>query len=346
VREIRGAAQRAAALTQQLLAFSRKQVLSPRVLDLNVVVGNLEKMLRRLIGEHIELATTLGPDLWRVKADPGQIEQVLLNLAVNSRDAMPRGGRLTIDTSNQTIGVGGRAAPGDVPPGHYVLLTVRDTGCGIDEEVKARVFEPFFTTKELGQGTGLGLATVYGIVKQSNGHIHLASTAGRGTEFSIYLPVSADAAVVRDSTDKVPVQRGGGEMVLVVEDEDSVRSLVSQVLKSQGYQVASARDGREALAVFERLDNPLQLLVTDIVMPNMGGRELMHNVRRIYPEARIILMSGYTDDLLVHQDVQTANACFLQKPFSPAELLAKVRDALGGEAASRVARAAMGTDAV
>ena len=342
--EIRGAAQRAASLTQQLLAFSRKQVLSPRVLDLNVVVGNLEKMLRRLIGEHIELVTTLGPDLWRVKADPGQIEQVLLNLAVNSRDAMSQGGRLTIDTSNVTVGSGGRGAPYDLPAGRYALLTVRDTGCGIDDSVKARVFEPFFTTKQLGQGTGLGLATVYGIVKQSNGHILLASEPDRGTEFTIYLPRCEEDALVRDSVEKVSPPRGGGELVLVVEDEASVRSLVSQVLRGQGYAVVEAQDGRAALATCAELTDPLQLVITDIIMPVMGGRELLQSISSIYPEARIILMSGYTDDLLLQRDVLTSGARFLQKPFSPGELLSAVREALTDGEKVRVERAT-GADA-
>jgi PAS domain S-box-containing protein len=323
IAEVARAGDRAAGLTRQLLAFSRQQVLAPRVLDPNAVVADLGKMLRRVIGEDVELATVLAPGVWPVLADPGQVEQVLVNLAVNARDAMPRGGRLTIETGNAVVGEGESAAPGQ-----YAVLTVADTGHGMDDATKAHIFEPFFTTKGTGKGTGLGLATVYGIVQQSGGHIAVESEPGRGTAFRVYLPrTDKVAAPVPSQAGVIPLPRGS-EAVLVAEDEPAVRALTCRVLRRAGYSVLEAGSGEEAVRVAERHPGPVHLFVTDVVMPGVGGREAAGRVLARHPEARVLYMSGYTDDAVVRHGVRHDRTHFIQKPFSPAALATKVREVL------------------
>jgi PAS domain S-box-containing protein len=328
VDEIGKAAERATGLTRQLLAFSRKQVLQPRILDLNVAVGETEKMLRRLIGEDVQLVTVRDHHLGQVRADPGQIDQVLMNLAVNARDAMPRGGRLTIETANVDLDErGARAQPG-AKPGRYVMLSVGDTGHGMNAAIRARIFEPFFTTKEVGKGTGLGLATVHGIVSQSDGHICLDSEAGRGTTFKIYLP-RVDAPT--DDRGEAPADAhvpGGCETVLLAEDEASLREIVRESLESAGYTVLAARDGTEALEICERSGTRIDLVLTDVVMPRMSGRELTDRLRSSRPDAAILYMSGYTDDAVVLNGVRAEDMAFVQKPFTTATLARRVREVL------------------
>jgi signal transduction histidine kinase len=322
------AAQRAAGLTGQLLAFSRRQVLQPKVLDLNSVVGETETMLRRVIGEDVQLVTVFDDRLGAVKADPGQMEQVLMNLAVNARDAMPKGGRLTIETGNvQLDRTYAQQHPG-VAPGRYVMLAVSDTGHGIAPEVKARIFEPFFTTKEPGRGTGLGLATVHGIVKQSDGHVWVYSEPGHGTTFKIYLP-AADEVAAEDAADAVePELPRGSETVLLVEDEGSLRELVRECLEALGYTILEARHGAEALTVCEGHADDIHVLMTDVVMPGMSGRELGERLRALRPELRVLYMSGYTDDAVVLHGVLAEKMAFLQKPFTEQALARKLREVL------------------
>jgi PAS domain S-box-containing protein len=327
VAQITSAGDRAASLTRQLLAFSRQQVLAPRVLDLNAVVGNLDKMLRRLIGEDVELAGTLPPGLGSIEADPGQIEQVILNLAVNARDAMPRGGKLTLETRNVLLDDSYAATRSDVRPGPYVLLAVSDTGHGMTPEVKARIFEPFFTTKGPGKGTGLGLATVYGIVKQSGGHLEVYSEPNVGTTFKIYLPRIEQPAPV-GSTPEVTMPPTGGETLLLVEDEEAVLALSREVLSASGYTVLTASRGRQALQLAKQLAGPIHLLVTDVVMPEMGGRQLAERIAALHPETRVLYVSGYTDDAVVRHGILEHEVHFLQKPFSPLALALKVREVL------------------
>ena len=326
--QIKIAGDRASALTRQLLAFSRQQVFRPIVLDLNVVVANLLEMLPRLIGEHIELNTALGPEPTLIKTDAGQLEQVLMNLAINARDAMPRGGVLTIETSNVSLDESACQGLGTVSPGPYVQLTVRDTGCGMDPATQTRIFEPFFTTKDLGKGTGLGLATVYGIITQSRGAISVDSAPGRGATFTVYLPKSdAEAATVSVapvSAEPLP----GWETVLVVEDQQSVRGFVQSLLKLNGYHVLEAADGIEALRICRQHPGEIQLLVTDVVMPGMSGRELAEQLAVEQPSIKVLYMSGYTDDTVVHAGVAQAGMAFLQKPFSPTTFTHKVREVL------------------
>jgi two-component system cell cycle sensor histidine kinase/response regulator CckA len=330
LQEIRRAAARAASLTRQLLAFSRRQVLVPQVLDLNTVVANMEPMVRRLIGEDIALATLLDPGLGRVKADPGQIEQVLLNLAVNSRDAMPQGGKLTIETRNADLDESYARRHLTVVPGHYVMLALSDTGCGMDAHTLSHIFEPFFTTKGPEQGTGLGLATVYGIVKQSGGYIWAYSEVGVGTTFRVYLPrVDAPLDVIR--TEDVEVTAGGTETVLVVEDDPAVRALVQSVLGAKGYQVMTARSVEDALCVAEQHRGPIHLLLTDVVLPGAGGRELAEQLGPLHREMIVLYMSGYTDNAVVHHGVLDARVNFLQKPFTPQTLARKVRSVLDAD---------------
>ncbi len=325
--EIQRAAQRAAGLTRQLLAFSRRQVLEPRVLDLNAVVAEMDQMLRRLIGEHIDLVTVRGADLDRVRADPGQIEQVILNLALNARDAMPEGGKLVIETGNVELAEDAAHGQETLPAGRYVMLAVSDTGAGMDEPTRARLFEPFFTTKEMGKGTGLGLATVYGIVKQSGGYIWVYSESGRGTTFKIYLP-RVEGEAEAPATSAAHARRGGGETLLLVEDEERVRTLMSGVLARRGYCVLEARHGHEALEAAARSPAPIDLLVTDVVMPGMSGRELAERLQASQPRMRVLYVSGYTDDAIVHHGVLEAGAAFLQKPFDLESLAGKVREVL------------------
>jgi two-component system cell cycle sensor histidine kinase/response regulator CckA len=330
--EVLRAGERAAALTRQLLAFSRQQVVAPRLLDLNSVVADMEKMLRRVIGEDVELATSLQPGLRPIKADPGQVEQVLMNLAVNARDAMPQGGRLTIETRNVNLDESYVRVRPDVRPGPYVLLAVSDTGHGMTAEVKARLFEPFFTTKEAGLGTGLGLATVYGIVKHSGGHIEVYSEPGAGTTFKVYLPRAEGVGKPGRSYQGEMVSPQGSETILVAEDEEGVRSLICAVLRGQGYLVLEAGNGEEALALCERHEGPIDLLVTDVVMPGLGGRQLAERLAglhpRCFPQVRVLYLSGYTDDAVVRHGVLHEQVHFLQKPFSPVALAQKVREVL------------------
>ena len=329
--EIRHAGLRAAELTRQLLAFSRRQVLAPKVLDLNAVVANMDRMLRRLLGEDVELATSLDPAAGAVNADPGQLEQVLLNLAVNARDAMPGGGRLSIGTTRVTLHEEHVERRHRMAAGDYVCLAVADTGVGMDETTQAHLFEPFFTTKEVGKGTGLGLATVYGIVKQSGGYIWVYSEAGHGTTVKIYLPrVPGVAEAPVPASEPKPV-RGGDETVLLVEDATPVRTLARRSLEARGYRVLDAADGPSALELSARHGGGIDILVTDVVMPGMSGRELAERLAPERPSMKVLYTSGYTDDTMVRQGVLTAGVAFLQKPFVPDSLARKVREVLDGE---------------
>jgi hypothetical protein len=326
--EIKEAGDRAASLTRQLLAFSRKQILEPKVLDLNAVVTNLDKMLQRLIGEDIALQTALAPALGRVKADPGQIEQVLMNLAVNARDAMPQGGRLTIETTNVELDGHYAAQHVAVPPGLYVMLAVSDTGSGMDTETQAHIFEPFFTTKGQGKGTGLGLSTVYGIVKQSGGYIWVYSEPGLGTTFKIYLPrVDAQAEALEPHSSRQESLQGT-ETILLVEDEERVRRLARAILAGHGYSVLEAPNGAEALRISEQHGGAIHLLVTDVVMPGMSGGELASRLIAKHLHMKVLFVSGYTDDAIVRHGVLQAGIPFIQKPFTPSTLARKVRDVL------------------
>jgi signal transduction histidine kinase len=320
---IRDAAQRAQELIRQLLAFSARQVLQPAVTDLNDLIKNLSRMLRRLIGEDLALATELADALGAVRVDPGQVEQVLVNLAVNARDAMPDGGRLTIRTENVEM-----TDSGDLPDGRYVLVEVVDTGSGMDAATLARVFEPFFTTKARGKGTGLGLATVYGIVRQSGGQVAVSSTLGTGTTFRIHLP-RVDAPVEPSRTaPPVAVPAAGTETVLVAEDEQIVRVLIRKVLEQAGYTVLLAGGGAEALQLAERHTGPIHLLVTDVVMPGMNGRELARRLLERRPDTKVLYVSGYADVAVERHGVLDPGTAFMQKPFSPSALARRVRDVL------------------
>jgi PAS domain S-box-containing protein len=328
VDDIIKAAERAAGLTRQLLAFSRKQVLQPRILDLNAVVAETETMLRRLIGEDIQLMTVLDGQLSAVRADPGQMDQVLMNLAVNARDAMPRGGRLTIETGNVVLDQAYARQHAGVEPGRYVMLAVSDTGQGMTPEVRARSFEPFFTTKAQGKGTGLGLATVHGIVRQSGGHIWLYSEPGQGTTFKIYLPRTDAPAAVEAAVPAEAELPSGSETILIVEDEASLRELVRECLEVAGYTVLEAGHGMAALEVGERHPGRIDLLLTDVVMPGMSGRELAERLRAARPEIRTVYMSGYTDDAVVLHGILAEDMAFLQKAFTAAALAHRVREVL------------------
>ncbi|MDT5122162.1 MAG: two-component system, cell cycle sensor histidine kinase and response regulator CckA [Acidobacteriota bacterium] len=326
--QIKKAGERAASLTRQLLAFSRKQVLQPKVLQLNAVVADVDKMLRRLIGEDIDVLTVLEPGLGQIKADPGQIEQVLLNLAVNARDAMPQGGKLTIETANVYLDNQYVRRHTAIQPGNYVMLAVSDTGCGIDVETQARMFEPFFTTKEQGKGTGLGLSTVYGIVKQSGGHLWVYSEVGKGTTFKIYLP-RIDGVTEGDAAPNTPAELPRGqETVLLTEDEEQVRQMIRMILEMSGYRVLEAADGEEALAIYKQYEGEIDLIMTDVVMPLMSGRELVQSLEILHPGIKVLYMSGYTDDAIVRHGLLDQEIVFLQKPFTPDVLLRKVRKVL------------------
>jgi PAS domain S-box-containing protein len=328
VEEIKLAAERAGRLTRQLLIFARRGVVEPRMLDLSELTVNLSHLLRRLIGEHVELVVNAVPKPWPIRADAGQVEQVLVNLAVNAREAMPRGGRLGITTENVTVGED--FAHGEHPglaPGHYIRLTVSDTGSGMSPETRAHLFEPFFTTKSLGKGTGLGLATCHGIVQQCGGSIFCASELGRGTTFTIYLPRHEGRTHGLEVTDETPVP-GGHETVLVVEDDASVREIAVRALRARGYQVLEASNGVEALTVAERLGPRIDLLVTDMVMPQMGGLDLAEKLRSSRPRLRALFTSGYTEDSAA-QLREIEDARFLQKPFTGSALARRVREVLG-----------------
>ncbi|HVM59963.1 MAG TPA: PAS domain S-box protein [Verrucomicrobiae bacterium] len=329
IEEIAGAAERAASLTRQLLAFSRKQTLQPKILDLNAVIENLDKMLRRVIGEDVELITKLTPNLGRVKADPGQIEQVIMNLAVNARDAMPNGGRLLLETASVTLDAASAHLPEDVRPGNYVMIAVTDTGTGMTDEVKARVFEPFFTTKPRGQGTGLGLPTCYGIIKQSGGHISVYSEFTHGTTFKIFLPRIADPTAPCSPAPPSVTQRRGTETILLVEDDSAVRTLNARLLRSAGYTVVEADNGRTALRLTdERKGDGIDLLLTDVIMPEMGGKELAQRLQAAYPKMKVMFCSGYTQEAIDRGGVLNPHTAFLQKPFTPALLTQKIREVL------------------
>ncbi|QJW94004.1 PAS domain-containing hybrid sensor histidine kinase/response regulator [Frigoriglobus tundricola] len=326
---VRDAGERAAGLTSQLLAFGRKTIVEPKVLDLNGVIDQLARLLRRLVGEDVILATALAPDLSRIRADPTQIEQIVMNLAVNARDAMPRGGRLTIETRNVRLGPGDAAAYPDLPPGPYVQLAVSDTGVGMTDEVKARVFEPFFTTKEPGAGTGLGLAMAYGAVKTHNGHITVYSETNVGTTFKILLPATGDAPSGPLSGERRPAPRGA-ETVLLAEDDDTVRKFARLVLEMQGYAVIEGAGGADALRAATGHSGAISLLITDVVMPGMGGRDLAEALRLRHPGLKVLYVSGYTDDAVVRHGIVAATDAFLQKPFTPLSLARKTRAVLDG----------------
>ena len=333
VQQIDMAADRAASLIRQLLAFSRQQILQPRVINLNDIVSNLQKMLHRLIGEDVQIATHLADDLWAVKADPGQIEQVLMNLAANARDAMPTGGRMTLETRNVTLGAEYTSSHADVTPGEYAVLAVSDTGMGMDAETQGHIFEPFFTTKPPGKGTGLGLATVYGIVKQSGGHIWLYSEPGAGTTFKIYRPrANEPVEYLTGAMMPVPVTRRGHETVMLVEDDAQLRELTHAVLVAAGYTVLAADGADQAQTVAGQHRGPIHLLLTDVVMSGMGGREVARNICGKRSETRVLYMSGYTGDAIVHHGVLDAGISFLQKPFTPTALIERVREVLDAPA--------------
>jgi PAS domain S-box-containing protein len=335
--QIRTAAQRAASLTRQLLAFSRKQILAPSVISIDSVVADMEKILRRLIGEDVQLETHSAADLWPVKADRSQIEQVIMNLAINARDAMPNGGRLMLETANVELDSSFSRHSVVMAPGKYVMLAVTDNGCGMDADTQAHLFEPFFTTKEKGKGTGLGLATVYGIVKQSGGYIWVYSEPGKGTTFKVYLPrvMGAGEKARKDESDAAkPLQRGS-ETVLLVEDEDGVRQLAREYLEANGYTVLQAADGHAALELAGLHDGPIHLLMTDVVMPGISGRELAQRISKVRADVKVLYMSGYTDQAVVHHGILDSGSVLLQKPFTMATLATKLREILASEEAVR-----------
>jgi PAS domain S-box-containing protein len=326
--EIKQTSQRAASLTSQLLAFSRKQVMQLKVLDLNFMVKDMEKMLRRLLGEDVELATMLDPDLGEVRADPTQVEQIIMNLAINARDAMPAGGKLTIETANVTLDEEYAQSHVGAAAGPHVMLSVSDTGHGMDDDTRERIFEPFFTTKKLGMGTGLGLSTVYGIVKQNGGNIWVYSELGQGTTFKVYLPRIEDG---QEETPPEKVQEetpAGNETILLVEDDEIVRKLARRILREKGYTVIEAKSASDAILIAESYSAKIHILVTDVVLPDKNGRELMNLIAAGRPGIKVLYMSGYTDNAIVHHGVLEPGTIFLQKPFTPDTLIAKVREAL------------------
>ncbi len=326
--EIRKAADHAASLTRQLLAYSRQQILQPRVIGINLVVSEMDRMLRRLIGEDIDFVTKLDASLWNVKADPGQISQVVMNLAINARDAMPGGGKLTIETANVSLNEEYCRVRDVMEPGPYVMLAVSDTGIGMSAETIARMFDPFFTTKATGKGTGLGLSTVYGIVKQSKGYIWVYSEPGHGSTFKVYLPETEEREDAVAETASPAVDLRGDETVLVVDDDGGILKLTSDCLARSGYRVLSARDGEDALRVAEDHDGEISLLVTDVIMPKMGGKDLSRQLAERRPGIKVLYMSGYTDNAIVHHGVLEAGMAFLQKPYTPESLARKVREVL------------------
>ena len=337
ITEIKKAADRAASLTRQLLAFSRKQVLQPKVLDLNSVILDMKKLLGRLLGEDIELHTSAGAELGNIKADPGQIEQVIVNLAVNARDAMPNGGQITIETANVDLDEAYARTHISVQPGWYVLLAVTDTGGGIEAETQKHIFEPFFTTKDQGKGTGLGLSTVYGIVKQSGGNIWVYSEVGVGTTFKIYLPLVDESVTGLAAEAPRPEGTAGTETILLAEDEEMVRRLAGESLKINGYTVLEAANAEEAEMICKQHAGPIHLLLTDVVMPRMSGRELAGRVVGLRPDTRVLYMSGYANDAILHHGILGERISFIGKPFTPDELAHKVAEVLGQDMSSAVA---------
>jgi len=328
IEEIKKAGDKATSLTRQLLAFSRKQIIRPEIMDLNIEINETEKMLKRMIGEDIEFQTVLEPELWKVYADSGQIGQIIMNMVVNARDAMSQGGMLTIETANADLNENYFRERGihEKKPGHYVMLAVSDTGIGMDKETLKHIFEPFFTTKEVGKGTGLGLSTVYGIVKQNNGFIWAYSEPGKGTTFKTYLPkVDAEPEEKEQTSVDDP---GGSETVLIVEDNDSLRKFAKEVLLQHGYRVLDAENGEDALKVCKEYDGQIDLMITDVVMPKMGGREAADRLQPLYPQMKVIYMSGYTDNAIVRHGILKPGLNFLEKPFTPESLARKVREAL------------------
>jgi nitrogen-specific signal transduction histidine kinase/CheY-like chemotaxis protein len=330
VKEIQRAAARAAELTQRLLSFSRQQVLAPRVLDLNHVLADMGRMLRRILGEDVRVVSVPGSQLGRVHLDPVSVEQIIMNLAVNARDAMPRGGKLTLETANVTLGDDYANEHFGVRPGHYVMLAMTDTGVGMDRATLDRIFEPFFTTKERGKGTGLGLATVFGIVRQSGGYVWPYSEPGKGTTFKLYFPrVEEEVEARRPARAAVAA---GTETILLVEDEEQIRVVARRILARHGYQVLEARNGAEALSLWQQHHAAISLLLTDVVMPEMSGPALARQLTASRPSLKVLYMSGYTDDAVVRHGVLEGEVAFLQKPFTPSTLGAKVREVLDGAA--------------
>jgi len=330
--EVLKAGRRAVGLTRQLLAFSRKQVLEPEIMDLNVTVMDLAKMLRRMIEENVELVTCPAGDLHRIEADPGQVEQVIINLAINARDAMRGGGTLTIETSNVNLDEEYVRLHWDAAVGPHVMLAISDTGTGIDANVVEHIFEPFFTTKDEGEGTGLGLATVHGIVQQSGGSINVYSEPGAGTTFRVYFPRvegETDAVVAEAEAD---IATGGAETILMVEDEEMVRELIVRVISGQGYNVLVANDGQEALTIFKSHEGPIDLMVTDVMMPGMSGDELAERVRELAPALKVIYLSGYTANAIAARGILQPGVHLIQKPFEPNALLAKIREVIDAPA--------------
>ncbi|MGC1582104.1 MAG: PAS domain S-box protein [Candidatus Acidiferrales bacterium] len=328
IEEIQKAGVRASLLTRQLLAFSRKQVLQPTVLELNMVVAGAEKLLRRLIGEDIELLVVLNSALGRIKADAGQLEQIIMNLAVNARDAMPPGGKLTIETSNVEIDSEFTGLHPATRPGPHVMLSVTDTGCGMNAETKAHIFEPFFTTKEFGRGTGLGLSTVYGIVKQSGGSVWVYSEVGVGTTFKIYFPCVSSGIEIATASMEPEKASCGSQTILIVEDEAALLQVTHRSLETVGYAILPARSPAEAIQISESHPGPIHLMVTDVVMPGMSGAQLAIHLAALRPEMKVLYVSGYTDDTIVRHGVLEPGLAFLQKPFSPKTLARKVGEVL------------------
>jgi signal transduction histidine kinase len=324
---VRGAGERAADLTRQLLAFSRQQVLEPRVVEMTRIVHGIEKMLARLVGEDVAVSIHAASDTGKIYADPGQLEQVIMNLVVNARDAMPRGGKITVEVSNATLDEEYAVAHPGVIAGRYVMLAVSDTGTGMDRTTQARIFEPFFTTKEVGKGTGLGLSTVYGIVQQSKGHIWLYSELGRGTTFRVYFP-RTDREATDMRTPVPPQSLQGTETVLVVEDEEAVRAIMSAVLRRNGYTVIEAPNGEVALRLCSTYDAPIDLVVTDVIMPVMGGKELADRLLQLRRELKLLFVSGYTENAIVEHGELERGISFLQKPITPSAFAIKVREVL------------------
>ncbi len=335
VHGIRGAVNRAASLTQRLLAFSRKQVLQPNVLNLNAVAGEVGKMLEPLIGEHIELSLELAADLWRVKVDEVQLEQAILNLTLNARDAMPHGGKLTIATCNRQVNQGHSDEGADAMPprpGKYVVLTVSDTGVGMDADTQSHVFEPFFTTKDLGKGTGLGLASVYGVVQQSGGWVTFRSQLGHGSSFSIYLPEAGGEPASTSTQPAPPPETKGTETILVVEDEDEIRDMVREYLERKGYTVVAANNGSDAMQVAQRYKGSIHLLLTDVVMPHLGGHELAQQIKGMRPRIKVLFTSGYPEHTALNDRITDQSAMILQKPYPLNILASRIREMLDARA--------------